>query len=239
MRKIAFALFSIVSTGMIASPVNAQSVSAVAGWVGLINTPVGALTPVVTGRTAASSPGTGAQIRVSNWQPNNSDDNTTSLGLGLVVNQGRARTVFEVGYITRTGCDECGGYMGGIDMQLDLAQSSVANGASSFMVALNPAVGVGVPEKGGSSVVTGGLSLPVSASVNAGANLRMVPFVSPGVSYSRFNGGGSSQTGSRAMVSGGLSVGSQRSAMLFTASARKVFIEDSPMIYGLGLVFAR
>lgn len=46
--------------------------------------------------------------------------------------------------------------------------------------AFTPVIGVGIPTEGGGSVVTAGLSLPLSASINAGTQLRVVPFVSPG-----------------------------------------------------------
>ncbi len=216
---------------------HAQSESAFVGYAGLITTPVGGFTPVVSGKPNAGVKSTGLQLRVARWSFDGVDDNTTNIGAGLVLGRGRTRTVLEAGYLLSEGCNDCGIMMAGADLQYDLAQST---GSGATLVAmLNPAVGVGVPTEGGGSVVTVGLSLPLSASINAGTQLRVVPFVSPGFGFSWLSDSGDSQTGSRAMLGGGVSVGGQSSPLIVTVSARKIFLDGAPTIWGLGMGIAR
>jgi hypothetical protein len=216
---------------------HAQSTGDFAGFFGLIFTPVGAFTPVASGKPNADARSSGVQFRVSKWQFAPDDDNTTNLGAGYVFTRGRARTAIEIGYVTNEQCDDCGLFMAGADVQYDLAQTTTSG--ATFVAALNPAIGVGIPREGGGNAMSAALSLPLSASINAGQKLRIIPFVSPGFGFGRLSGGGDAETGSRAMLAGGVSLGGQTSSMLLTAGARKIFLEGAPTIYGIGLVIAR
>ena len=216
---------------------HAQSESAFIGYAGLITTPVGGFTPVVSGKPNAGARSTGVQMRVARWAFEGVDDNTTNIGAGFVLSRGRSRTVLEAGYLISEGCDDCGIMMAGADLQFDLAQS--AGSGATLVAMLNPAVGVGIPTEGGGAVVTVGLSLPLSASINAGSQLRLVPFVSPGFGFSWLSDSGESETGSRAMLGGGVSLGGQTSPVLVTVSARKIFLDGAPKIWGLGFSMGR
>ena len=217
--------------------IHAQSESALVGWAGLVNTPVGAFAPVITGRPTSGNRSFGLQVRTSQWQFSEFDDNTRNIGLGAVLNRGRTRTVLELGAIKKKDCGECDVFMAGLDMRVDLAHS--IKGRTTYLVAANPALGYGVPSEGSGNAFSIGLSVPVSASINAGSSVRLVPFLSPGYGGARFSGGGESETGSRAMLAGGLSLGGQKSAWLVTASARKIFLEEAPTIYGIGFTMTR
>lgn len=236
MFRIRTAVLGLAAIACAPLAIQAQSESAFVGWVGLVTTPVGAFAPVVTGRPL-SGKSFGVQVRTSHWQFAADDDNTTNVGVGAVINRGRTRTVLEVGTINVSGCGDCGAYMGGVDVHVDLAQKT--NKGATYLVSLNPALGYGKPEEGGGSAFTLGLSLPMSASFNTGSSVRLVPFVSPGLAGSKLSFEGESSNGSRAMIGGGVSLGGQKSSWLVTASARKVFLEESPTIYGLGFSFAR
>lgn len=238
MSRIRIALTLAVTATIAFMPLasEAQSESAFVGWVGLIATPVGAFTPVVSGKPA-SGKSLGLQARVSRWQFDVDDDNTTNIGLGVVLNRGRTRTVFELGASNVSGCGDCGMYMGGVDLHVDVAQQTSTS--ATYLLSVNPALGYGKPKEGDGSVLTLGLSVPMSASFNAGTSVRLVPFISPGLAASRLSSDGDSSNGSRAMLGGGLSIGGQQSPWIFTASARKVFLEETPTIYGIGLAFSR
>jgi hypothetical protein len=236
MFKIRSAVLASAAIACAPLVTQAQSASAIAGWVGLVLTPVGAFAPVVTGRPV-SGKSFGFQVRGSHWQFAEDDDNTRNIGIGGVLVRGRTRTVLELGTISKQGCSECGGFMAGLDFQVDLAHTSKGN--ATYLITANPALGYGAPKEGGGNVVTMGLSLPMSASFNAGSSLRFVPFVSPGFGGSRISAEGESQNGSRAMVGGGLSVGGQKAPWLVTLSARKIILEETPTIYGVGLTFGR
>lgn len=215
---------------------SAQSENAFVGYFGLVFTPVGAFAPVVTGTLNAGATTKSVQLRVSTWQFDGADDRSTNIGAGLVLGRGRTRTALELGYIRNEQCSECGVLMAGADVQYDLAQST---GTSATLVAvLNPAFGMGIPTEGSGSVFTVRLGVPLSASISTGNSLRIVPFVAPGFGLSLITGSGDAETGYRATLAGGISLGSQSSPMLVSANVRKIFLEGSPTIYGLGVVFA-
>lgn len=165
--------------------------------------------------------------------------NFTTIGAGLVLARGRARTALDVGFVNYDRCDaaDCGLIMAGADVQYDVKQFTGDN--ATFVVLLNPAVGVGVPRGGGASMLTAGMSVPLSASINAGSQLRLVPYVSPGFAFSRLADDGDSQTGSRATVAGGIGFGGQTSPLLVSFSARRIFFDGAPTIYSVGASFAR
>lgn len=238
MSRIRIALTLAVNAAIAFMPLvsEAQSEGAFVGWVGLIATPVGAFTPVVTGRPASGT-SLGLQARASRWHFAANDDNTTNTSVGAVFNRGRTRTVLELGAANVSDCGDCGTYMGGVDLHVDVAQRSSTS--ATYLLSVNPALGYGKPKEGDGSVLTLGLSLPMSASFNSGSSVRLVPFLSPGFAASRLSSDGESSNGSRAMLGGGLSIGGQQSPWLVTASARKIFLEETPTIYGIGLSFSR
>ena len=234
MQRSLVAISVFICTPLVAQ---AQSVSAIVGWAGLISTPVGAFAPVITGRPASGNRSFGLQVRTSQWQFAENDDNTRNIGVGGVFNRGRTRTVLELGMIQKKDCSDCDVFMAGVDMQVDVAQRS--KGRTTYLVAINPALGYGKPSEGSGSALSGAFSVPVSASIKTGSSVRLVPFVSPGFGGARLSGEGESETGSRAMLAGGLSIGGQKSPWVVTASARKIFLEETPTIYGIGFAITR
>lgn len=234
MLKLASAVFAVTLCLPVAA--HAQPQRDVTGGVGLLYTPVGAFVPVVTGTPHAETRSTGLQLRASNWAFEGVDNRTTAVGAGLTLARGRSRTVLEVGYITTQRCADCGILLAGADVQVDLVRA--AAGSSTIVAALNPAIGIGRPTEGSGYLSTVGLSLPLSASIDAGT-LRVVPFVSPGFGVSRASNDGESSTGSRGMLAGGVSLGGQTSPLLVTVGARKIFLDGAPTIFGVGVVLAR
>ena len=169
-----FRITAALSTLMlsVSHDLHAQSESASAGFFGMILTPVGAFTPVVSGKPNTLARSTGAQLRLSRWQFGDGDDETTNIGAGIVLVRGRARTAIEVGYVRNEQCSECGVLMAGADLLFDLAHST--GSGPMLMASLNPAVGFGRPREGGGSAIGAGLSIPLSASLDAGSRLRVV-----------------------------------------------------------------
>ncbi len=47
------------------------------------------------------------QVRTSQWQFSEYDDNTANIGIGGALNRGRTRTVLELGTIKKKDCGEC------------------------------------------------------------------------------------------------------------------------------------
>lgn len=225
--------------------------SDVIGWTGLATTPVGAFAPVITGRLNAGATRNSFHVRVArqglelvnsvavDYQSfNSSNVNFTSVGAGAVLARGRTRTAVDLGFTRADRCaaESCLQTMVGTDVQIDVKQFVGDN--ATLVVLINPAFGVSMPRQGDAAVLSAGLSIPLSASVNIGSALRLVPFVSPGVAYSRLTGGGSWQSGSQGTVAGGVSVGGQSSPLLLSLTARRIFLEGSPTLYGINMSVA-
>jgi hypothetical protein len=221
------------AAALVPSSAFAQSESAIVGWVGLITTPVGAFAPVavVPRATGVAGGGVGVQARYSHWQFASDDDNTSNFGLGLVFGGSRARTTVEIGQKVTQDCSECSVTMLGADVHVALRP---APEGSEVSVGLNPAFGVGKADDFTSVAVA--VSLPVMLTVAAGS-WRVTPFVSPGAGFTWLSGSGESETGSRAMISGGVAFGGSR--VQGTLSARRILIEDGVTVFGLGISIGR
>jgi hypothetical protein len=215
----------------------AQSSSDFAGYAGLSLTPVGAFAPVITGTLPAPSSRPAFQLRTSTYSFDGGEDRTINVGVGAVVGFGKARTTFELGYAGNTQCGDCGIYMVGADVQVPLLQP--ANAESGLSVALNPAVGVGKPTEGGGTLYAAALSVPLSATITTASKLSVVPYVSPGFGLGGASADGESESGTRPMIAAGVTFGKSTSPAVVTAGVRKIFIEDSPMVYALGFAFRR
>ena len=218
------------------STARAQSDNAIAGWAGLMVTPIGALSPV-----GPALPGDESAYRLhrreGHWQFAADDDNTHDVGAGIGFRRGRTRTTIELGYIHKTGCSDCDGFMAGADVDIPVVEAAPGSGGG-FRMSLNPAVGYAHPNDGSGTALSAALSVPVSTSFKVGTSALIVPFVSPGIGYGHLSESGFSQGGSRYVLGGGVTIAGARSFTSVTISARKVFIEDSPTVYGVGFSFA-
>jgi opacity protein-like surface antigen len=215
----------------------AQSDDDIAGWVALMITPIGALTPkapALAGDTSAYR----LHLRYGHWQFASSDGNTHDVGAGIGFRRGRTRTTIELGYIHNTSCDNCDSFMAGADVDIPVVETSGSGGAG-FRMALNPAVGYAHPNDGTGSALSAALSVLASASFKAGTSALIVPFVSPGIGHGHVSASGSSAGGTRNILGGGVTIASARSFSGVTISAHKVFIQDAPTVYGIGFSVAR
>ena len=214
---------------------DAQTISEIAGWGGLMVTPVGALTPMGPAIAADTAPYR-FQMRYGHWQFDTDDDNTHNLGLGIGLRTGHARTTFEFGYSHKTDCSGCNSWMLGADVDIPLTPAPSGN-AVGWRIALNPALGFAKPSDGSGSAASAAVSLPVSAALPM-SQWILAPFVSPGYGYGRLSGDGDSEGGTRAMLAGGVTLASTQSQVRVTFSARKIFLEHAPTVFGLGFSFA-
>lgn len=216
---------------------HAQSASAIAGWIGLTATPVGGFTPVVPVTDPQGDPrGIGLQARWGHWQFAPDDDNTTNLGIGVVMPRGGSSTTLEVGRSTKKDCDDCDAILVGLDVHAPLWESRGRSGwgEETFLgVGINPAAGYHNASDSDFSALSAAASVPLWLSVRLGEGARIAPFFSPGVGLGRVSGGDESESGARAMVAGGVAVGNHR--VQVTGSFRKVFIDEGATVYGIGL----
>jgi hypothetical protein len=125
--------------------------------------------------------------------------------------------------------------MGGVDMQLPLGKTPVGAG-SAFEIGLNPAVGIGRTTGDLAETVMGAsLSLPMALSFGVGQHGTLVPFVSPGFGIGHIAFSGESITGTRAMFGAGATLANADWPIRVTAGVRKVVLQGSPTIFGIGV----
>lgn len=214
----------------------AQSSSAFAGWAGLVSTPVAAFSPSIY--IPPPSPARrrwGVEARYSHWQFAPDDDNTTNLGVGASFPMAVGRWGIQVGRTSKKECSDCDAYMFGADLDLPFLGRDGA-----FTVILHPEVGFST-QSGGSDLTTFGaaLDVPLLFPKLAGRNGRVVPFVSPGVGLGRISGGGSSDTGGRFLIGGGVSFLNVANGLQVTASVSRILIQDGATVLGVALGYGR
>jgi hypothetical protein len=223
----------------------AQSDGAISGWAGLISTPAGALPPVLLVPPATGSLGTLFQLRYGRWGFPAVDGHTNSLGASASFPTGTARTTLELGVSTRSECaPNCRGVIGGVDMNIPLTMTVTAPRSPTdyvFSVALNPAAGFmrEVGDNGDGYALSLSGSVPVSVSFRAGRYVRIAPFLAPGGGVGRIGGNNNFESGFRWMLGGGVALAGITPGVQLTGSFRKIFIEDGPTTFGLGLTIGQ
>lgn len=244
MKSTALAVSALVSV-FCATSLQAQSSEAFAGWAGLVSTPVGGLTPDIV--PPGGEEGFGVRARYGHWQFDEDDDNTTNLGFGISFGDGQARTTLEVGRRSVKHCDDCDGFLAGIDVDvavlerpLDRSADGDATGRGRLGVSVRPAIGyMTITGDKDLSTLALGLSVPVSLAVPIGERGRLVPFVAPGFGLGLVSSGDDSETGTRVLLGGGLALADLAPGLRVTGSFSKIFIEDGATVYGVGLSWSR
>ncbi len=215
----------MLAAGMCALSVrsSAQTTGDMTAWVALVTTPIGALAPLPSGS------GTALDIRYGRMS--NSGATTSNFAAGL-----RFGAFGIQAGITKPDCisgQTCGVYMAGIDLNVPIISREMGSG--TFEIGLNPAAGYAKPRD---SAIDGyfasaAVSLPFALSFPMGSSARVSPYVAPGFGYGRVSGGGSTESGTRAMFGGGLAVGT--SMFQVSAGFQKVFLTDAPTVIGVNL----
>jgi len=120
-----------------------------------------------------------------------------------------------------------------LDLPLKTAQSGLA-------LSLNPEIGFAT-ELGGVdlSCLAAAVNVSLSYPIAAGANARLVPFVSPGAGIGRVSGTGDSKSGQRLIIGGGVAIVSLKTGLQLTASASKILIDGGATVLGLSIGVGR
>ncbi|HKS05107.1 MAG TPA: hypothetical protein VJR92_02240 [Gemmatimonadaceae bacterium] len=229
MKRFTAVLGAIALAASLPNATAAQSSSSLAGWIGLMLTPAGALPPVHGG-----DPGGGSFVaRYGHWEFGPGDDETTNFGAGFRFSAGNGRMTVNLGMGRVADCTDCNTIMGGLEYEKSVAESSLgANTKLGF--AINPALGIGKPTDDDGSFQSLSIKLPITLSLGSG----VTPFLAPGIGFGRISGGGDSESGVRTMLGGGITV-SGLGPLQITASAQKVFLEEAPTLYGFAIAFGK
>jgi hypothetical protein len=222
--------------------VDAQSESDVAAFFAMSFTPYAALTPTVTplmaGRARPDGQmGSFVEARYGHWQFDEAEEGWNSYALG-----GRFGAFGVIlGYGKCEDCDD-GIIMAGVDYEAILTRSPLGTDGSSgsFAVGVRPSLGYGKPtgdEDEGDAIAVN-VDVPLSLSVPVGTGAQFVPFIAPGLGWGRLSADEENESGTRGAIGAGVGF---LTAGGFGAhlSMRKIFIEDGPTTYGVGISFGR
>jgi hypothetical protein len=131
------AIFALVVIATLsARDMHGQSDNNGAGWISLMVTPIGALTPM--GPAAANDTAWyQLQLRYGHWQFEGGA-NMHTFGLGVALRSGSTRTVLEFGYGHDASCLDCNYMMLGVDVDVPVTPRP-QDETGRLRVALNPA----------------------------------------------------------------------------------------------------
>jgi hypothetical protein len=240
MRTFSVFLTSVLMVGASATlPQNAarsQSTGDAAAYFALIDTPVGALPPLLSSAMlsrAMTSPDIGLRFGHVGLQGGslNSFDGRLSLPVGS-----KAQFGINAGY-EDLSCDTpgCNGhFIAGANAEGRLARSTIGTGADAaqLTIGLNGEVGFG---RGNGTTVasfTGGLPI---ALVSGTPTFKLAPFVTPAIGWGRVSDSGTSDSGTRFLLGGGVAFQNTTNGVGATVGFQKIFINGGEMMFGLGL----
>lgn len=229
MRTMGLALLALGGAALAASGrVAAQSIDDAAAYAAMVLTPAAGVAPVVlpymTGELQRSVGVSGRYGHLTGRQLN-------AYAADITFRAGKGSAGIEAGYLA-AGCEGCDGhFMAAAHVEGPLATSGSRDGAL-FALGLQGTLGFAAPS--GGSLWALDADVPLSFSVSAG-RAHIVPFVSPGAGLGLASGGGSSNTGFRFSLGGGIGVMDIAPGVGVTLGVRKVFITDGKTVIGGGL----
>ena len=242
MRAIAVAVAAASLLSVSTSTARAQDERDVAAWFAMMFTPYGALPPIVSRGVAAveASSVSTMEMKYGRWSFDGDEEGWNVFGLG-----GRlGRVGFTGGYARCEGCDD-GVIMAQVDFESIFAAAPFGTDAAggSYAIGLRPSVGFGKPTGDDAGfALAANVDLPVSLTMPVGQRSRIVPFIAPGLGVGHLNGEGEfedeSETGFRGAIAAGVGFFVAERFGIH-AGWRKIFIEEGPSTFGLGLSFGR
>lgn len=232
-----FAALAPLASLAFAEPVAAQDVGDLAAFFGLITTPVGSLpplpppAPVTDDRPAPPR----FDLRYGRWEIDGADVAQHTVGAGARFNAGGGQGSLTAAFTT---CDGCDGTLGlGLDLTAALVRPTGGQ-TSAFSVGLRPALGVarGLGD-GDFTAFSASLGLPLGLHVRSTGGAEFVPYLIPGFGFGRVSGDGDAESGTRFMLGGGVGVANLSGALGVHVGFQKIFLEEAPTQFGLGLTF--
>ena len=226
----------------IAPVASAQSEKDVAAYFALMATPHGSL-PAVASPLMAGEARTGAalDVRYGRYSFDGSDVAINTIGLGgnfAVGERGRAGVM-----LGRTSCDECDGQiMAGVDYSMNLFSRPVgASTTSSLNIGMHPAIGYGQMDDlvADATALSFAVDIPVSYAVGTKTGMQFVSFLAPGMGYGRMSANDESLSGTRTSLGGGVALLNIGNGLGVNLGFRKVFLEEAPTQWGLGMSWSR
>lgn len=219
------------------SRITAQSQSAAIGYLTLLSTPAGGLSPIVR-QWMLADPSHGVAIETQ-WGHMSGDGgslNAFTIGAAIPIAAGRADIGFAAGF-QKPSCDQgsCDGhFLASTSIDGRVIQSLM--GDATFTLGMSAKVGFAKPTD--ATVWSASASIPLSLAVGRKNGLQFVPFLSPGFGWGSVSGGGNSASGSRFMLGGGLGLVGESAGVGLTLGAQKVFVDGGKVVFGAGLTLS-
>jgi hypothetical protein len=228
-------LFVPILLVVLASSLGAQSPGDQIAYGVLLGTPQGALPPVLSSAMlyrAQPAP----QLAVRYGHTSFTGFSTNSFA-GDVSFAAGAKTVIGVtaGYQTYS-CQGCDGHFiasGRAEGRLTSTPIGIGADASLLTVGLNGEIGFGKPSGATLLSITGGLPI----ALVSGSRLKIAPFLTPGFGWARASSSGTSSSGSRLMLGGGVAIQSTTSSLGANFGFQKIVIDNGETTFGVNVTF--
>ena len=238
--------FTVAGVAMVAFASQAASAQVsekdVAAYVALMATPHGALPAVASPTmTGAARSGAALDVRYGRYSVEaGAEDiafNTIGLGGNFAVANGRMGIM-----LGRQSCGDCdiSTNMAGVDYNMSLFSRPVgASTTSSLNIGLHPAFGYAKPSEGEGSAMSVAVDVPVAFSVATKSGMQVVSFLAPGMGFGRADDGVEPLSGTRTTLGGGIGLLNIGQGLGVNLGFRKVFLEEAPTQWGLGMSWSR
>ena len=238
--------YTLAGVAMVAfaSQASAQSEKDVAAYVALMATPHGSM-PAVASPLMAGEARTGAalDVRYGRYSFEGSDVTTSTIGLGGNFAAGeRGRVGIMLGR-SAADCDGCDAtMMAGVDYSRSLFSRPVgASTTSSLNVGIHPEFGYGKISDDVADVnaMTFAVDVPVAFAFGLKSGMQIVSHLAPGLGYGRLSQDSESLSGTRTSLGGGIGLLNIGNGLGVNLGFRKVFLEEAPTQWGLGMSWNR
>jgi hypothetical protein len=234
MKKFITAVAAASLVGF-AMPAQAQEENDVIAFFALIMTPHGALPSVASGPATA---GPSLDVRYGRYSFDGSDYSINNIGVGGNFAAAGGRMGIMLGIVS--GEDDDNAKMAGIDYNRSLMSRPVgASTSSSISLALHPALGYGKADEGDLNAMSAALDIPVQLSMAAGKTMQFAAHLAPGFGYGRLSANDESESGTRATLGGGVSLLNVGGGVGVNLGFRKIFLDEAPTQWGLGMSWSR
>jgi hypothetical protein len=236
MRKRIWCLAAAVICAPV-SRVAAQGQSAAIGYLTLLSTPAGGLSPLVRQWMLPDpSRGVGIESQWGHMAAEGASLNALTVGAAIPIAAGRADIGLAAGF-QKLSCDQdsCDGHLiASTSVEGRIIQSRMGN--ATFTLGMSAKIGFAKPA--GATLWSASTSVPLSLAIGKRNGVQFVPFVSPGFGWGSISEGGSSASGSRFMLGGGLGLMGESSGVGLTLGAQKIFVDGGKTVFGAGLTLS-
>jgi hypothetical protein len=233
--KMSLLIVAVLVAGT-STAVAAQSTSELTAYQAAINTPSGALAPILT-NTLLDRLQNGASLafRYSNIQEGDLNLSSNAFGLTGILPAGLGSSVSLTAGFVLPDCDDCSArLMLGAGGDVRLFGTSLGSLAASplFTLSVDGELGYGNRDPG--SFFSGYVGAPL-ALVTRGEGMRFVPFLTPGFVFAQESVNGDSNSGTGTMLGGGLGIYNMLSNVTVNVGAQHFFTRGTRNVVGLAV----